>query len=157
MNKKLSIVLAVAILFIIVGGYLIFTNQPHGDASGDSLKIPLKTQDFKLFEIGIPEGSNFSVKNEANGMKYYQNNGKYSSDLSGIIISKNLTDSLIGEGSRPISNSSLENIYVSEFKNETVYRYVSNQGDADIILIGNDLNLLKEVSDTIKIKDLNNL
>ncbi len=157
MNKKLSIVLAVAILFIIVGGYLIFTNQPHGDVSGDSLKIPLKTHDFKLFEIGIPEGSNFSVKNEANGMKYYQNNGKYSSDLSGIIISKNLTDSLIGEGSRPISNSSLENIYVSEFKNETVYRYVSNQGDADIILIGNDLNLLKEVSDTIKIKDLNNL
>lgn len=157
MNKKLSIVLVVAILFIIVGGYLIFTNQPHGDVSGDSLKIPLKTQDFKLFEIGIPEGSNFSVKNEASGMKYYQNNGKYSSDLSGIIISKNLTDSLIGEGSRPISNSSLENIYVSEFKNETVYRYVSNQGDADIILIGNDLNLLKEVSDTIKIKDLNNL
>lgn len=157
MNKKLSIVLAVAILFIIVGGYLIFTNQPHGDVSGDSLKIPLKTQDFKLFEIGIPEGSNFSVKNEASGMKYYQNNGKYSSDLSGIIISKNLTDSLIGEGSRSISNSSLENIYVSEFKNETVYRYVSNQGDADIILIGNDLNLLKEVSDTIKIKDLNNL
>ncbi len=157
MDKKLSIVLAIAVAFIIVGGYLVFTNQPHGDVSGDSFKIPLKTQDFKLFEMNIPEGSNFSVKNEADGMKFYQNTGNYSGNLSGFIINRNLTDSLIGINSQPISNSSSENIYVSEFKNETVYRYVSNQGEVDFILIGNDLNLLKEVSDTIKIKDLNNL
>ncbi len=157
MDKKVLVILAIAILLIVVGGYFIITNQPHDDVSGDSFKIPLKTQDFKLFEMDVPEGSNFSVKNEADGMKFYQNNGSYSGNLSGFIINKNLTDSLIGDGSQPISNSSSENIYVSEFKNETVYRYVSNQGEVDFILIGNDLNLLKEVSDTIKIKDLNNL
>ena len=157
MDKKLFLVVAIAILLIIVGGYLVFTNQPHGDVSGDNLKIPLKTQDFKLFKLDTPEGSNFTIKNEADAMKYYQNNGKYSGNLSGIIINRGLTDSLIGINSLSISNSTTEQIYSYQLKNETLYKFVSNQGDVDIILIGNDLNLLKEVSDTIEIEDVSNL
>jgi hypothetical protein len=90
-------------------------------------------------------------------MKYYQNDGKYSSNLSGIIISKGITDSLIGDNSVSISNSTTEQIYSYNLKNETMYKFVSNQNKADVILIGNDLNLLKEVSDTIKIKDIGSL
>jgi hypothetical protein len=86
-------------------------------------------------------------------MKYYQNDGKYSANLSGIIINKGLTDSLIGDNALSISNSSDEQIYSYQFKNETAYKFVSNHDGVDVILIGNDLNLLKEVSDTIKIKD----
>ena len=157
MDKKLSLVVAFAILLIVFGGYLVFTNQPHGDVSGDDLKIPLKTQDFKLFKLDAPEGSNFTIKNEADAMKYYQNNGKYSGNLSGIIINRGLTDSLIGINSLSISNSTTEQIYSYQLKNETLYKFVSNQGDVDIILIGNDLNLLKEVSDTIEIEDVSNL
>jgi hypothetical protein len=157
MDKKFSLVLLIAILLIIVGGYLIFTNQPHGDISGDGDKIPLKTHDFKIFKLDVPEGSKFKVKNEADAMKYYQNDGKYSSNLSGIIISKGITDSLIGDNSVSISNSTTEQIYSYNLKNETMYKFVSNQNKADVILIGNDLNLLKEVSDTIKIKDIGSL
>jgi hypothetical protein len=153
MDRKLSIVLAIAVLLIIVGGYLVFTNQPHGDVSGDNLKIPLKTQDLELLEISLPEGSKFKVKNEADGMKYYQNKGKYSDKFSGFTVSRGMTDSLIGTNCQSISNSTTEQIYSYQFKNETMYKFVSNQGDVDVILMGNDLNLLKEVSDTIKIKE----
>ncbi|MBR3155854.1 MAG: hypothetical protein IKF13_03450 [Methanobrevibacter sp.] len=158
MNNKFSMILiAIAVILIVAGGYLIFTNQSGGDVTESSSDIPLKTQNFKLFEINTPEGSNFTIKNEANGMKFYQNNGSYSENLSGIIINKGLTDSLIGDKSFTISNSSSQQIYSSDFKNRTVYKYVSNQGDVDVILMGNDLNLLKEVSQTIKIKDVSNL
>lgn len=158
MDKKFSILIAaIAIILIVVGGYLIITNQYHGDVSGDDLKIPLKSHDFKLFKADVPEGSDFKVKNEADGMKYYQNSGKYSSNISGIIISKGLTDSLIGDNALSISNSTDAQIYSYQFKNDTSYKLVSNQGDVDVILIGNDLNLLKEVSDSIKIKDADNL
>ncbi|WP_405265090.1 hypothetical protein [Methanobrevibacter sp.] len=158
MDKKLSLILiAIAVILIVVGGYLIFTNQSGTGVTEDSSDIPLKVQNFKLFEIDTPEGSNFTIKNEADGMKFYQNNGNYSANLSGIIINKGLTESLIGDNSFSISNSSSEQIYSSDFKNETVYKYVSNQGDVDIILTGNDLNLLKEVSQSIKIKDVSNL
>lgn len=158
MNNKFSMILiAIAVILIVAGGYLIFTNQSGADVTESSSDIPLKTQNFKLFEINTPEGSNFTIKNEDSGMKFYQNNGSYSENLSGIIINKGLTDSLIGDKSFSISNSSSQQIYSSDFKNRTVYKYVSNQGDVDVILMGNDLNLLKEVSQTIKIKDVSNL
>jgi hypothetical protein len=157
MDNKLSLIVAIAVILIIVGGYLIITNQSSGEVIEDSLDIPLKTQDFELFEIDIPKGSNFTVKNEADGMKYYQNDGEYSTNISGIIINKNLTDSLIGDASVPVSNSSSEQIYSFMLKNKTSYKYVSKQGDVDIILIGDDLNLLKEISETIEVKDTDNL
>ncbi len=156
-NKFAMILIAIAVILIVAGGYLIFTNQSGADVTESSSDIPLKTQNFKLFEINTPEGSNFTIKNEANGMKFYQNNGSYSENLSGIIINKGLTESLVGDNSLSISNSSSQQIYSSDFKNRTVYKYVSNQGDVDVILMGNDLNLLKEVSQTIKIKDVSNL
>ena len=157
MDKKLSLIVIIAVILIVCGCYLIFTNSFNGDVSGDSLKVPLKKQDFKLFEIDTPEGSNFTLKNENEGMKFYQNTGKYSENISSIIIDKGLTDSLIGDNLQSISNSSSEQIYSSLFKNETVYRLVSNQGEVDIILAGNDLNLLKEVSNTIEIKDVSSI
>ena len=156
MDKKLSFIIVIAVILIAVGGYLIFTN-PSGGSAENSIEVPLKTQDFKLFEIDVPNGTDFKIKNEADGMKFYQNNGSYSGNFSGIIINKGLTENLIGDLSFNLANSSSEQIYSSEFKNETVYKYVSTHEDVDVILIGNDLNLLKEVSGTIKVKDVSNL
>ena len=154
MDKKLSnVILVLAFIFIIVGGYLILTNPiSNEDVSGESLKISLKTQDFDLFKADVPNGSNFTLKNEASGMT-----GKYSTNISGIIISKGLTETLIGNNSVSVANTTTEQIYSAQFKNETIYKLVSNKDDVDFIIIGNDMNLLKEVSDTIEIKDLSNL
>lgn len=158
MNKKSSIiVLAIAVLLIIVGGYLIISNSSGGDASGEAEMVSFKTHDFKLFEMDIPDGSKFKVKNEADGMKYYQNKGNYSDEFSSIIINKNLTDSLIGDNVVSVLNTSGEKIYSFELKNKTNYKLVSTHDDVDIILLGEDLNLLKEVSDTIKVKDVSGL
>ena len=143
MDKKVSLIVIIAVILIAVGGYLIFTNPFNGDSSAGTSEIPLKTQDFGIFE--------------ADGMKFYQNKGNASDSFSGIIVSKGLTESLIGDASVSISNSSSQQIYASELKNETIFKCVSNQGDVDIILIGNDLILLKEASESIKIKDVGNL
>lgn len=156
MNKKLSLVVLIAIILIVVGGYLIITNPSSSDVVDEST-ISLKTQDFGAFSIKVPEGSNFTVKNDADGIKSYENNGSYEDNFSRIIINKNLTDSLIGDNSESILNTTEEQVYSSVFKNETVYKYVSLHGDVDVILIGDDLNLLKEISDTIEIKDVNDL
>ena len=47
MDKKVSLVIAIAIVLIVVGGYLIFTNPYSSDVSGESLTVPLKTHDFE--------------------------------------------------------------------------------------------------------------
>lgn len=157
MDKKLLLIIVIAVILIAAGGYLILINPSNGGTEVDSPEIPLKKQDFKLFEIEVPEGSNFTIKNEADGMKFYKNNGNFSAEFSGIIVSKGQTESLIGDASVSISNSSSQQIYASELKNETIFKCVSNHGDVDIVLIGNDLILLKKVSESIKIKDVGNL
>ena len=68
-----------------------------------------------------------------------------------------MTETLIGNNSVSVANTTTEQIYSAQFKNETIYKLVSNKDDVDFIIIGNDMNLLKEVSDTIEIKDLSNL
>lgn len=156
MDKKLSLVIIIAAVLIIVGGYLIMTN-PFGETLIDESSITLKPHDFEVISMDVPVGSNFTIQNEANGIKSYHNNGSYADEFSRVIINKNLSDSLIGDNSQSILNTSEEKIYSSVFKNETVYKYVSIHDDADVILIGDDLNLLKEIADTIKIKDVKNL
>lgn len=156
MDKKSLIVIAIAVILIVVGAYLIFSNQPGGQ-SVESSDMALKTHDFELFSMDTPDGSNFTLKNEADGMKYYNNSGEYSGNISSIIINKGLTDSLIGDNSISISNSTSGNVYSSQFKNETIYKLVSSHDDVDVILMGNDLNLLKELSNTIEIKDASGL
>ena len=156
MNKKLSVVILIAVILIIAGGYLIVTN-PSGETLVDESSATLKPHDFGVFSMDIPEGSNFTIQNEASGIKSYQNNGSYADEISRVIINKNLTDSLIGDNSQSISNSSDQQIYSSVFKNETIYKFVCVHDDVDVILIGDDLNLLKEIADTIEIKDAKSL
>ena len=147
-NKLLIIICAIAILLIICGGYFILT-------SNQTIKydnVTLNTNNFEFFDMDTPEGSNFTIKNKANNMIYYQNNGSYSDEFSGIIINKGLSDDLIGENNEIILNSSDEQIYSSVLKNKTIYKIVTDYGDVDVILIGNNLNLLKEVSNTTQIK-----
>ena len=147
-NKLVIIICAIAILLIICGGYFILT-------SNQTIKyenVTLNTNDFEFFDMDTPEGSNFTIKNKANNMIYYQNNGSYSDEFSGIIINKGLSDDLIGENNEIILNSSDEQIYSSVLKNKTIYKIVTDYGDVDVILIGNNLNLLKEVSNTTQIK-----
>ena len=92
-------------------------------------------------------------------MKYYQNKGNYSKEFTGLIITKNMTDSLLGDNSEVLLNTSTEQIYSLSVKNETetLYKIVSQKDGADFMLFGNDLNLLKELSNTIEVKDTKNL
>ena len=147
-NKLVIIICAIAILLIICGGYFILT-------SNQTIKyenVTLNTNDFEFFDMDTPEGSNFTIKNKANNMIYYQNNGSYTDEFSGIIINKGLSDDLIGENNEIILNNTNEQIYSSVLKNKTIYKIVTNYGDVDVILIGDNLNLLKEVSNTTQIK-----
>ena len=147
-NKLVIIICAIAILLIICGGYFILT-------SNQTIKyenVTLNTNDFEFFDMDTPEGSNFTIKNKANNMIYYQNNGSYADEFSGIIINKGLSDDLIGENNEIILNNTNEQIYSSVLKNKTIYKIVTNYGDVDVILIGDNLNLLKEVSNTTQIK-----
>ena len=55
MDKKLSVIaIVIAVILIVVGGYLILTNPYQSQPVEDSSDISLKAQNFKLFEMNVP-------------------------------------------------------------------------------------------------------
>ena len=156
-NKTLLIGL-IAIALIILAGIFIYSQGMAADNDKANSNIQLKTQDFKAFEIDTPVGSDFSLKNNqtevGKGMLYYKNSGDYAKEIEGIIINKNLTDSLISDNMDLVaSNNSDVKIYSSLSRNGTFYELVKTVNDTDIILTGHDLNLLQKMANTSNVKD----
>lgn len=150
-NKGTIAVIIIAFALIAAGAYLIHSGtQKTADGSGSEFE--LETYSLKNFEIKAPKGANFTVNNSKDNMIYYQNVGEHSDEISGIIVNKNLTDTLLGDKITPLSNTTTEKVYVTQVKNDTVYKVVTTKNNTDIILMGQDLNLLKELANTTTIK-----
>lgn len=150
-NKGTILIIIIAIALIAIGIYLIHSGT-QTTMDGTANEFELETYALKNFDIKAPKGVNFSENNSNDKMIYYQNVGEHSDEISGIIVNKNLTDTLLGDKITPLSNTSTEKIYVSQVKNNTVYKVVTTKNNIDIILIGQDLNLLKELANTTTIK-----
>ena len=99
MNSKTLIIAAIALVLIVLGGIVLFQDSTPKAENVTAYDVPLKSADFKYFEISAPENSNFTIKNKLNetskGMVYWSNSGNFSKEVQGITISKNLTDQLI--------------------------------------------------------------
>ena len=132
-NKGTILIIIIAIALIAIGIYLIHSGT-QTTMDGTANEFELETYALKNFDIKAPKGVNFSENNSNDKMIYYQNVGEHSDEISGI------------------SNTSTEKIYVSQVKNNTVYKVVTTKNNTDIILIGQDLNLLKELANTTTIK-----
>ena len=157
MNSKTIIIAAIAVILLVLGG-IVFT-QGSGPTSENSTAtdIPLKSADLKYFEINAPQDSNFTIKNKFNetdkGMVYWKNTGNFSKEVEGIIINKNLTDQLIPESMKLLTNDSTVKVYESNGG----YEIVKTQNDTDIVLVGSNLHVLNEMISSAKIKDTKNI
>ena len=150
-NKGTILIIIIAIALIAIGIYLIHSGT-QTTMDGTANEFELETYALKNFDIKAPKGVKVNENNSNDKMIYYQNVGEHSDEISGIIVNKNLTDTLLGDKITPLSNTSTEKIYVSQVKNNTVYKVVTTKNNTDIILIGQDLNLLKELANTTTIK-----
>lgn len=157
MNPKTLIIAAIAIIIIIFGGIMLTQNSTAPSENVTAYDIPLKSADFNYFEIKTPENSSFTLKNAFNetskGMVYWKNTGAFSKEVEGIIIDKNLTDQLIHQNMKLLTNDSNTKVYESN----GAYQIVKTQNDTDIILIGTDLHVLNEMITSAKIKDTKNI
>lgn len=161
-NNKTLLIGLIAIVVIILAGIFVYSQGMHADDNAADTDIQLKTQDFKAFEIDTPVGSNFILKNNqtevGKGMLYYKNVGNYTDEIEGIIINKNLTDSLISENMGAVSsNSSDVKIYSSLSRNGTFYEIIKTVNDTDIILAGHNLDLMEKMANTSNVKDTSGL
>lgn len=157
MNSKTIIIAAIAVILLVLGGIVFTQGSGHTSENTTATDIPLKSADLKYFEIKAPQDSNFTIKNKFNetdkGMVYWKNTGNFSKEVEGIIISKNLTDQLIPESMKLLTNDSTVKVYESNGG----YEIVKTQNDTDIILVGSNLHVLNEMISSAKIKDTKNI
>ena len=157
MNSKTLIIAAIALVLIVLGGIIYSQETTPKEENITAYDIPLKSADFKYFEIKTPENSNFTIKNAMNetskGMVYWANSGNYSKEVQGITINKNLTDQLIHEHMTLLTKDNNTRVYESN----GIYQVVKTINDTDLIITGADLHVINEMIGTVKIKDTKNI
>lgn len=158
-DKKLIIGL-IALVVVILAGVLI-VGPSSINQNQTAYEIPLKSQAFNFFDMAIPNGSNFTLKNNhsevGKGMCYWENNGEFANETDSIIISKNYTDKLVTASMKLILDNGNEKVYMVDNAGGDYYKIVKTINDTDIIVSGYNLPLLEEMINTTKVKDTSGL
>lgn len=157
-NDKTLIIALIGVFVIILAGIVAFTAMnPHDNVNQTAYEIPLKSQAFSLFKMNTPENSNFVLKNNfsdvGKGMMYYQNYGKFSNETDGIIINKNMTNSLIKDNMNLVRDNDTVKVYSDAKAKGNYYQVVKSFGDTDIIVSGYNLNLIEDMLDSASVKN----
>lgn len=153
MDRQQLIMTAIAVVIIILAGaVLIYTNALAPQPT-------LQTKDFGAFAISVPEGSNFVLKDKITqipGDLYvgYINKGEWGYQIATISVSESKTVPDIGE---LIEDNGNQKIFYNQSNSISMYILYEDKGDCSIMLIGTNLNLLKEMAESFELKDLDML
>lgn len=154
MNQQQIIITIISVIIIILAGAVLsYTNilapQPT-----------LQTKDFGAFAISVPEGSNFVLKEKITqipGRLYvgYINKGNWGNQISTISVSENkVVPTSTGE---LLEDNGNQKIFANKSSYGTIYTLYEDKGSCGLMIIGKNLNLLKEMAKTFQIKNLDSL
>lgn len=151
-NYKMLIFIAIGLIAILFIGAMLLSSMGSG--------IPLVHADFEAFEMDVPEGSNIEIYQTFSDSIIYENNGAYPEDISTMTVSTEpieptLATVLVEENDDMALYKVNENSrLVKEIG--TVYYELSCQKDGIYFnLGGTNPDLLKEISETIELKNTN--
>lgn len=153
-NNKLIITVLIVVVIFLIGGVIY--------ASGIlTPEIPMENQDFKVFTLDIPVGSNYVITDQApdvngNMLITWANHGDYAEELYGIFIGKNLTKKVATDNEFVEKNGNME-IYKNETPDGTIYSIYVTGNNSQLYIFGTDLNALKRAASSFKEEDLSAL
>ena len=157
-NSRPILITLIAIALIVLIGVGVYAS---GIFTPD---VPLTTKDFGAFKIDVPEGSDFVVKDSVttsddNLFISYENKGKYSNELTYILVGNNMDD----------DDDDSEVKLIETDGNMKVYQYIESDatgkcciafvddGNCQVETIGYDLNTVKRVAKSFKAVDISKL
>ncbi|MDO5860639.1 hypothetical protein [Methanobrevibacter sp.] len=161
MNTDRKLIIAfIAIVIVVLAGVIAFAPHPSEEVPV-KLNLTLTNHNFGYFEMKVPDGSNFQIKNNqieiGKGKVQWQNKGNFSNETDAVAISKGYTDSLIPADMKLVSQEDDLKIYSSQNTMNRLYKVVRNINDVDIIVSGYNLTLIQEMAKSAKLKDTSKL
>ena len=155
-NKKIIIAL-IAIIAILAVGIILYAGGVFGS------NVPIETHEFDGFKMDVPVGSDFKLSdsyttNPKNIFVGYLNKGDYSMDAFGFQVGTNVSEKIVKSFADFIEEDGDLKIYKNESDDGQVFYEVFKKGDeANIIIYGDDLDLIKKMGKSFKDKDFKKL
>lgn len=154
-EKKIIIGLIIVIVAILAIGTLYGMGVFKGE-------VPLETKNFDAFKIDVPVGSDYvitdaSTTNKKSITVSYKNNGKYDMEAFGIIVSNNATNKIPSSLGELVEKEDGIEVYKNQTDDLTSYTIYKEDGKAQVMVIGYDLNTVKKMAKSFKEVDINKL
>ena len=156
-NNKKIIIAVIAVIAVVLGGSLLV----FSDAFGMN-EVPLHEQDFEIFKMQVPDGSNFEEYTSApdyagiGGFIFLENVGDYKSEVSMLSIST------LAYNTQPDEFKFQENdggiaVYKADEDGVTLYLVEKKIDRFTFELMGKDVNTMKKMLNSIEITDTTKL
>ena len=154
-DKKIIIGL-IAVVAILLIGVALFASGALGP------NVTYETTQFDGFDMDIPEGANF-VLDESHTSKPknifvgYLNNGDHSMEAFGFQVGNNLTKKIVEYGAEKVSEDDGVILYKNESDGMTLYKAFKKGDDANIVVYGDNIDIIKHMAKSFKDKDFKKL
>lgn len=121
-----------------------------------------ETKHFDGFDMNVPEGSEFELSesftsNPKNIFVGYLNNGEHKMDAFAFQIGTNLTEDIVEYHAEKVSEEDGVTLYKNESNGTTLYKTFKKGDDANIVVYGDDINMIKHMAKSFKENDFKKL
>ena len=149
-NVKIIIAVIAVIAVVLAGAFFFLTDGFKGE-------VPLHEEDFEIFTMMVPDGSNFEEYSSVpdmgfGGFVYLENNGDYSDEVYMLAISTSEIGSPHSEFDFKESHNGID-IY----EREGLYLLEKKIDKFTFKLMGNDVNTMEKMINSIEITDVDKL
>ncbi len=155
-NSKKIIIALVIIAALLLSGIVLYATGVIG------LPIEYETQNFDGFTIDVPKDSKFVLgesytTDKKNIFVSYMNKGEKTFDVFGFMVGTNVTKKIMKFDSEFVEDDGGLTVYKNESDGTTMYKVFKKGTDANIILLGDNLDVLKHMANSFKDKDFKKL
>ena len=154
-NKNRTIIIAlVAVIAVLAVGIVL--------ASGVLNSVELENQEFEGFKMDVPAGSKFVLDesyttNPKNLFVGYLNDGEHQMDAFGFQVGNNLTEDIAGALAEFDHTDGDIKIYKNESDGETFYKAFKKGNDANVVILGDNVDVLKKMAQSFNDKNFKKL
>ena len=154
-NKKIIIVL-IAVIAVLAVGIILYAGGVFGS------NVPIETQEFDGFKIDVPVGSDFKLSDEhttdsKNIFVGYLNKGDYEMEAFGFQVGTNASEKILKSFAEFERKDGDVKIYKNESDRHTYYEAFKKGDDANIIIYGDDVELITKMAKSFEDKDFKKL
>ena len=142
---KIFTTLVICLFLVLAAGFLLYDESLF---EGD---MEFESEDFGIFTIDVPAGSDFQEFKSLDDEIYLENRGNYSLEVQMMGISETGLNEFLLEDMELLETSGDIEVY-ADSTGEEFYLLAKDIGEYTVILMGSDMTSMKEMLESIEVR-----